>query len=495
MHYLKRLAGQTALYGLSSVVPRLLNYVLVPFHTRVFHQPQQYGIITEMYAYMALLLIILTYGMETGFFRFASKEENSQTTYSTAFYSLLTTSSLFIILIGFFASPISSVLGYPNNTEYVIFLASIIALDAFSAIPFAKLRLENKALLFSAIKIIGVSVNVFLNFFFLKIAHTSPIFSPFLIFSPEDAVNYVFLSNLISSILVVIILLFVPGILPTTFSFSRLKQLLVYSFPLLVSGLGGTTNESFDRIFLKHLISSDKEPLYELGIYGANLKLAVLMILFIQMYRYAAEPFFFSHEGQKDSKEMYANLLKYFLVFTLFIFLGVGLFTDIFKFLIGSGFREGLPVVPILLLANLFYGIFFNLSIWYKLTNKTWYGVLYTFSGALITLVLYFTLIPHIGYYGAAIARLVCYVAMSVMCLIGGQKRYYIPYDLKRLGTYLLVALVLFAIGFFAPISSKPLLYLLRFGIIGIFFLFFLYIEKISFKQLLQFIGYESKNS
>ncbi len=494
MHYLKRLAGQTALYGLSSVIPRLLNYMLVPFHTRIFDQPQ-YGIITEMYAYMAFLLIVLTYGMETGFFRFASKEDNSGTTYSTAFYSLLTTSSLFIVLITLFASPISNVLGYPNNHEYLIFLASIIALDAFSAIPFAKLRLQNKALLFSALKITGVTVNVFLNFFFLKICPNYTALSSFLIFSPESAVNYVFLSNLISSALVVLILMFIPGILPTTFSFSRLKELLIYSFPLLVSGLGGTTNESFDRIFLKHLISTDNDPLYELGIYGANVKLAVLMVLFIQMYRYAAEPFFFSQEGKKDSKEMYANLLKYFLVFTLFIFLAVGLFTEVFQLLVGKGFREGLPVVPILLLANLFYGIFFNLSIWYKLTNKTWYGVLYTFSGAFITLILYFTLIPLIGYYGAAIARLVCYIAMSVMCLVGGQKRYHIPYDLKRLGTYLFVGLLLFAIGYFLPFTAKPLVYTIRIIILGIFFLTFLYLEKISFKHLFQFLRHESKSS
>lgn len=491
MHYIKKLAGQTALYGLSSVVPRLLNYLLVPFHTRVFNQPE-YGIITEMYAYMALLLVLLTYGMETGFFRFSSKDKNSNTTYSTAFYSLLTTSSFFILLMYFLSQPIASALGYPSNPEYIFYLAAIIGLDAFSAIPFAKLRLMNRALTFSVVKIIGVAINVFLNIFFIKICPANPGLSNLFLSSTGSLIQYVFISNLISSGVVIIILLFTSGILPTTFSLGRLKELLIYSFPLLVSGLGGTTNESFDRIFLKHLISTDKDPLYELGIYGANLKLAVLMVLFIQMYRYAVEPFFFANEGEKDSKKMYSNLLKYFVVFTLLIFMGVGLFTDVFQVLVGKEFREGLGVVPILLLANLFYGIFFNISIWYKLANKTWYGVFYTFSGAILTLILYFTLIPVIGYYGAAVARLVCYIFMTVLCFIGGQKHYPIPYDFKRISLYLLSAISLFLLGYFFSIPSKVLLYSFRFLLIFSFLLFVFLIEKISFKQILQFIRHEN---
>ncbi|HCY00966.1 MAG TPA: polysaccharide biosynthesis protein [Bacteroidales bacterium] len=491
MHYIKKLAGQTALYGLSSVVPRLLNYLLVPFHTRVFNQPE-YGIITEMYAYMALLLILLTYGMETGFFRFSSKEQNSNKTYSTAFYSLLTTSTFFVVLMYFLSAPISSKLGYSSNPEYIFYLAAIIGLDAFSAIPFAKLRLMNRALTFSAIKIVGVIINVFLNIFFIVICPANPTLSNLFISSSGSLIQYVFISNLISSAAVIIFLLFTSDILPTTFSFARLKELLIYSFPLLVSGLGGTTNESFDRIFLKHLISTDKDPLYELGIYGANVKLAVLMVLFIQMYRYAVEPFFFANEGQKDSKKMYSNLLKYFVVFTLLIFMSVGLFTDIFQHLVGKEFREGLGVVPILLLANLFYGIFFNISIWYKLVNKTWYGVFYTFSGAILTLILYFTLIPVIGYYGAAVARLACYIFMTVLCIVGGQKHYPIPYDFKRILLYLLAAIGLFLLGYFFSYPSKLVLYSFRVLLIFTFLLFVFFIEKISFKQILQFIKHEN---
>ena len=487
MHYIKKLAGQTALYGLSSVVPRLLNYMLVPLHTRVFNQPE-YGIITEMYAYMAFLLILLTYGMETGFFRFASKESDSNKTYSTAFYSLLTTSTLFIILIYFFSGGIANVLGYNSNPEFIIYLAAIIGLDAFSAIPFAKLRLLNKPLTFSIIKIIGVVINVSLNVFFIVICPKSEILTSYFLSSSYTLVHYVFLSNLISSSVVIIVLLFTSGILPNAFSFSRLKELLIYSFPLLVSGLGGTTNESFDRIFLKHLISTENDPLYELGIYGANVKLAVLMVLFIQMYRYAAEPFFFANEGKKDSRVMYSNLMKYFVVFTLLIFMGVGLFTEIFQILVGKGFREGLGVVPILLLANLFYGIFFNASIWYKLANKTWYGIYYVFSGAILTLVLYFVLIPIIGYYGAAIARLACYIFMTVLCFIGGQRHYPIPYDFKRIILYLTSAIILFIIGFFTPVNNLILLYALKVFLILTFLIIVALAEKISPKQLLQFI-------
>ncbi len=495
MHYLKRLAGQTALYGFSSVVPRLLNYLLFPFHTRVFINPGEYGVITELYAYMALLLILLTYGMETGFFRFASKEKGTDTTYSTAFFSLLTTSSIFFVVVYLFSPSISASLGYVDFPEYITYLAAIIAIDAFSAIPFAKLRLQNRALTFAFVKIASVSLNVILNIFFLYFVPKSELLSSMFIGNRESLIHFVFLSNLLSSGLSVLILLMLPNLLPSTFSFSRLKELLIYSFPLLVGGLGGTTNESFDRIFLKHLISTDNDPLYELGIYGSNVKLAVLMVLFIQMYRYAAEPFFFSQEGKKDSKTMYANLLNYFVVFSLLIFLGVGLFTDIFQFLGGSEYREGLGVVPILLLANLFNGIFFNLSIWYKLTNRTWFGVLYTFSGALVTLVLYFSLIPLIGYYGAAVARLVCYIFMCVICVVGGMKRYPIPYDFKKLGLYLTLGIGIFLIGFFVPINLKVLSFAFRVSLVFLFLIAFLVVEKISFSQIVQFFRNESKNS
>ena len=487
MNYLKNLAGQTAIYGLSSVVPRLLNYLLVPLYTRVF-LPEEFGIVTEMYAYLAFLLILLTYGMETGYFRFATKEDDSNTTYSTAFYALLTSSSIFIVLVSLFSNNIVGILGYPNNPEYVVYLAIIIGLDAFSAIPFARLRLNNKAFTFSLIKISGVVVNVILNFFFLKICPQFDYFQTIGIYNPSLGVTYVFLSNLISSILVTILLLFTQGTLPTYFSLQKLKLLAVYSLPLLISGLGGTTNESFDRIFLKYLVPADTNPLYQLGIYGSNVKIAVLMVLFIQMYRYAAEPFFFSTSGDKNSPQIYSNMLKYFLVFTLLIFLGVGLFTDIFQFLVGKDFREGLGVVPILLLANLFYGVFFNLSIWYKLTNKTWYGIYYTFAGAALTMTLYFILIPQIGYYGAAIARLACYILMTVLCFLGGRRHFPIPYDLRRMSIYFLSGIVIFLAGYFIHFNIYVISFVFRISLIALFLVIVLHYEKVKFSTLLSLV-------
>jgi O-antigen/teichoic acid export membrane protein len=448
MNYLRRIAGQTAVYGLSSVVPRLLNYILVPLHTRVLLQ-EDYGIVTELYAYLAVLLVILTFGFETGFFRFATKENDNNVTYSTAFYTLLTTSFIFILLISIFSNNISSFLNYTDHPEYIYLPAIIIGLDAFSAIPFAKLRLLNKAFTFATIKILGVSINVLLNIFFLVIAPRIEWFSNFSHFTKGNYILFILISNLVSTLFVTLTLLLIRSLQPTIFSFSRLKTLFFYSFPLLISGFGGTTNEFLDRIFLKNILPEDSNPLYQLGIYGANLKLAILMVLFIQMYRYAAEPFFFSNSDKKDSPEMYANLTKYFLIFTLIIFLGVGLFTEVFQVLIGMGYREGIGIVPILLLANLIFGVYYNFSIWYKLVNKTWYGIFYTFIGAIITIFLYFLLIPIIGYYGAAIAKLVCYIIITALCYVGGQRNYPIPYQISRFALYTLLAITLFLIGYF----------------------------------------------
>jgi O-antigen/teichoic acid export membrane protein len=483
MHYLKKLAGQTAIYGLSSVVPRLLNYFLVPLYTRVF-LPEEYGIVTEMYAYIGFLLVFLTFGMETGYFRFAGKEKDDRTVYSTAFYSLLTTSTIFIVIISLFAKHIVNALGYSNNPEYLILISVIVGLDAFCAIPFARLRLQNKALTFSVIKIISVLVNVLLNLFFLTILPKYSFFNEYFPGAQNLGITYVFISNVISSVVTTLLLLFFVNGFPPFLKFEKLKPLIIYSLPLLISGLGGTTNETFDRIFIKYLVPEESNPLYQLGIYGSNVKLAVLMVLFIQMYRYAAEPFFFANVDRKDSPEIYANMLKYFVAFTLLIFLGVALFTDIFKYLVGRNFREGLDVVPILLMANLLYGIFFNLSIWYKVTNKTWYGIYYTFAGAAVTILMNIILIPKIGFYGAAVARLACYSLMCILCLIGGNRHFPRPYEGKKILIYIGLALLIFIICFFTPITSIFYKYLLRIVLIGLFILFFLNNEKILPKVL-----------
>lgn len=494
MNYLKRVAGHTLIYGLSSVVPRLLNYFLVFLHTRVFLQ-EDYGIVTELYAYLAILLVLLTYGMETGLFRFSGKDQNPEETYSTAFFSLLTSSALFILFISLFSGSISSLMGYAGRSDYIILLVAIIGLDAFSAIPYAKLRLLNRPYTFAMIKIVGVLLMIFFNIFFLLICPKFPFFESIGIYNPELGVAYIFISNLIGTLFTTVFVLFIPGLLPSTFSFSKLKTLLVYSFPLLISGIGGSSNEFFDRIFYKYLASADVNALYELGIYGANVKLAVLMTLFIQMYRYAVEPFIFSNVGDKNSPQMYANLTKYFLAFGLLIFLGVGLFTEIFQVLIGRDFREGIGVVPILLLSNLFFGLYFNVSIWYKITNQTWYGILYTFSGAVITMVLYFILIPIIGYYGAALSKLICYIIISILCFWGGQKRYPIPYETKKFILFIITAISLFLLGYFIVIPIYLLSFIFRIALILVFILLIMKTEDISIKNLLNGFRHASKNS
>lgn len=490
MNYLRKVAGHTVIYGLSSVVPRLLNYILVPLHTRVFFQ-EDYGVVTEMYAYLAVLLVVLTYGMETGFFRFSSNDSDTNVTYSTTFFSLLTSSTVFIALASIFAHPIVSTMGYPGKPEYVILLASIIGLDAFATIPFAKLRLISKPYTFALIKIVGVTLNVLANFFFLLICPKYEIFQTIGIYNPDLGITYIFISNLLGTLVSTALVFFIPGLLPTTFSFKRLKTILLYSFPLLVSGIGGSSNEFFDRIFFKYLADEATNPLYQLGIYGANVKLAVLMTLFIQMYRYAVEPFIFSNVKDKNSPTMYANLTKHFLFFALLIFLGVSLFTEIFQVLIGKNFREGIGVVPILLLSNLFFGLYFNVSIWFKIANKTWYGIFYTFAGALITIALYVLLIPRIGYYGAAVTKLVCYIFMTIICYFGGKKHYPVPYDIRNFLIYIVAAVALFIAGYFVNIDIYLISFVFRVGLILTFVLLFLRLENYKLSSVINFKRHE----
>jgi len=476
MSFLKKLAGQSAIYGLSSVVPRLLNYFLIVIHSRVF-LPEQYGIVTEIYAYLGFLLVLLTFGFETGYFRFASSNKTNESIFSTSFITLLTVNISFLLIVLFFSNSIGNLIGYHGNPEYIIIAASIIALDCIAAIPFARLRQLNRPLVFSSIKIISVLINVFFNIFFLKICPSVPYLKQN-VYNPENIITYVFLSNLFASLFSAGSVVFLSRNEKWKFSFNTLKTLLVYSIPLLISGIGGTTNETFDRIFIKYLVPEESNPLYQLGIYGANVKLAVLMVLFIQMYRYAAEPFFFKSAHDNSSRTVYSITTKYFLAFTLLIFLGVGLFTDIFKYLVGSDFRNGLEVVPILLMANVFYGLFFNLSIWYKLANKTLYGILFTFVGALVTILVNMLLTPNIGFFGAAWARLLCYIVMCVLCIFIGQKFFFIPYDLKGMLVTLIVALLVFAAGNYFTFANYTLSFLYRIFLISIYILFFYFYER-----------------
>ena len=460
MNPLKQLAGQTAIYGLSSIVGRLLNYLLVPLYTRYFI-PAEYGVVTELYAYVAFLVIILTYGLETAFFRFSQKQYDKKLVYSTSLISLIVSSILFVILMISSQQSIANWLEYPQNPEYVMWFALIIGLDAISAISFAKLREQRQAARFALVRLVNIFINIGLNLFFI-------IYCPYAlenglpttdfvnsVYDPKVGVGYIFIANLFASGVTILMLL--PEMIKSSWTFNTMlwKKMMWYAFPLLVAGLAGMTNETIDRILLKQLLPVGVDKMAAIGVYGAFYKISIIMILFIQTFRFAAEPFFFSQEKQHNSRKTYADVLKYFTILASLIFLSVMLYLDVVKHFIGSSFhsKEGIEIVPILLMANLFLGIYYNLSIWYKLTEKTGYGAILAIFGAVITLILNVILIPKIGFIGSAWATLFCYFSMMIASLLIGRKHYAIPYDLKRVFTYIFLSFALYKISVYFETS------------------------------------------
>jgi O-antigen/teichoic acid export membrane protein len=440
----KTLAKQTIIYGLGTIIPRFLNYaVLTPFYTRIFTNTSDYGIITELYAWMVLLLVILTYGMETGFFRFAQKSEHPDKVYTTALISLLTTSILFVLVVNIFIRPVASLMNYKENHDYIRMFAGIVALDASAAIPFAKLRRENRPGLFSTIKLINVFVSLVLVFFLLSIAphiYTKSTGWFRHVYNPGYRVGYVFLANLISSGVTFIIL--IPQMIKIKFNFNfpLWKSMIGYSFPLLLAGLSGSINDALDKIILRRLIGNE-HGLSVVGKYGAAYKIGVLMALFIQMFRFAAEPFFFERAKQKNAKEIYAFIMKYFVIVMLLIYLGINLYISGIQYIVGSRYREAMMVVPIISMGYLLYGIYINHSIWYKLNDLTIYAVYITIIGALITVLINVLLVPVAGYMASAWAHVASYGAMLIMSFIFAENRYKIDYNMKQLIPYFIIAL------------------------------------------------------
>jgi len=476
---LKQLASQTAVYGLGTIVPRLLNYLLLPLYTRLLLK-EDYGIVTELYAYIAFLFVLLMYGMETTFFRYAQKEGKPEKVFSTTIFSIFLTSTLFVVIVAFFQDSIATSLNYPNHPEYILYAALIIGLDAFTSIQFAYLRQQNKAFKFSLIRLVTVSVIVGLNLYFIwfcdAIYKTNPD-SPYLIlYYPDNHINYILISNLVASLLAIIILS--PQLLRIKYKpdYSLLKKMLPYAFPLLIVGVTGMINEVSDKIIFKYLATvpdgiadADKYIMGELGVYGANYKLAVLMTLFIQMFRYAAEPFFFAQAKEDNAKQVYADVMKYFVIFGLLIFLGVMLYIDIFKYFIGPEHWEGLYIVPVVLMANLFLGMFYNLSVWYKLNDLTKFGAIIALSGSIITIVVNILLVPKMSYMGAAIGHFACYLFMLIFSYFLGRKYYPIQYDLKRIGLYFILGLILFFTNYYLSIESFVLQMVTSTVLIGFF--------------------------
>lgn len=448
MSQIKKLAGQTIIYGLSNMLGRFLNYLLVPLHTMVLGK-FFYGKLTYIYSSTAILLVLLTYGLETGFFRFASKkDEDYNKVLGTSIYSILFTTSFFIILSIIFKDLWKNYFEV-NQYKIVIYFIFIIGFDVLNAIPFAKLRIDERPVKFMFIKLIGIGINIGLNLFYLLICrklnaagNTGFLAS---IYKPELVLDYVLIANLVSSAFTFIILL--PEIIKVKpeFDFGLLKRILNYSFPILLIGLAGQFNDQIDKILIPKLIN-EPNPMEQLGIYGANFKLSVLMVLFIQMFRYAAEPFFFKNSESKNAKKLYADVMNYFIIFGLIIFLGVIFYIDVLKHFIDKEFWEGLYVVPILLIAKLIFGILFSLSIWYKVTDKTKYGILIAVIGAFITITMNVILLPKIGYLGSAIASLVSYSVMLIVSYYLSRKHYLIPYNFKKIGFYFILSFALFMV-------------------------------------------------
>ena len=454
MNPLKKLASQTAIYGLPTIAGRLLNYLLTPLYTYNF-SPGEFGVNTTAYAYVSFLLVFLTYGMETTLFRFSQTESDKAKVYTTSLISLFVTSVIFIIVASTFSVNISEAIKFTGHPEYVVWFAIIIGTDAFAAIPFAKLREQGKAKRFATIKTFSIALNIGLNLFFIlfcKKVYDSPgsTLKPFIdhIYSPEIGIGYIFISNLIAS--VATLLLLSPEILRVRYVFdSHLwKLMMTYSLPLLIAGLAGMVNETLDRILLTHLLP-EQTAMVQTGIYGACYKISIIMTIFVQTFRFAAEPFFFNHSKEKDSKKTYATVMNYFVVICSLIFLGTMMNMEWIKYFVGEKYRSGLDVVPILLLANMFLGIFFNQSIWYKLTGQTKYGAYLTIFGAIITIALNFYWIPRIGYMGSAWATLICYASMMIASYFLGNKHYIVDYDLKRILGYLGLSVTLYAVSRF----------------------------------------------
>lgn len=478
MSAIKKLAGQTAIYGLSSIIGRFLNYLLVPIHTSAF-EPDRYGVITEMYAYVAFLVVALTYGMETAFFRYSTnKLHDKQKVFSSTLLSLVTTTAFFIAAAVLFSHEIAAWMKYPNNSEYVIWFAFIVGLDAISSIPLARLRVENRPYQFALVNLASVGVNIGLNLFF--ILYCKPLYeagkSNFLIdtfYSPEIGVGYVFIANLVASI--VKFLLLTPQMIKAKTGLDRvlLKTMLIYALPLLAASLAGIANETIDRILLKNILfplKGEKETMAIVGIYGACYKVSIIITLFIQAFRYAAEPFFFSQSKEANAKDTYASVMNYFVIVCATIFLAVMLYLDFIKYFIPNEvYWVGLKVVPILLFANIFLGIFYNQSVWFKLSDKTRWGAILAITGAAITLVINFIWIPQYTYVASAWATLICYGSMMVLSYILGQKYYPVPYNLKKILAYLLLSLGLYLVSTTLPFDPGFVKYALHTLILLIF--------------------------
>ena len=446
MANLKSLAKDTAIYGLSSIVGRFLNYLMVPLYTYTLKSCSDYGIYNDIYAQTALLMVLLTFGMETTFFRFMNKEEGDKmNVYSTALMMVGGVCLTFAVLVVLFINPVASILDYPNHKWYVGMMFITVAQDAFQAIPFAYLRYKHRPIKFASLKLLFIFLSVSLN---VAAYWLMPKIDP----SWEIHIGYAFAINLTCTTIISFCLISELVGFKWQFDTQKCKQMLSYSWPLLVLGIAGILNQVAGQILLPRILDSE-EGRHQLGIYGACIKIAMIMALITQAFRFAYEPIVFGSAKDKNSKELYAKSMKFFVIFTLLAFLCVMGYIDIFKYLVGDKFREGLGIVPIVMMAEIFMGVYFNLSFWYKLTDKTWWGAVMSAIGAAVMIAVNVLLVPHIGYWACAWGGFAGYGTAMLLSWLLGSKYYPIPYDMKAILGFSCFALAIFAV---MTILSRP---------------------------------------
>ena len=440
---LKSLAKETAIYGLSSIVGRFLNYLLVPVYTSALSaQSGGYGVVTNLYAWTALAMVMLTFGMETGFFRFANRAgEDPKRVYSTTLLSVGAVAVCFLLLGLLFLHPLAGMMGYADHPWYLGMMMAVVAMDAIQSIPFAYLRYQKRPLKFAALKLLFIFLNITLNLIYYVVMRGSD-------------VSYAFLFNLICTSVVMLCL--IPEMRGFAYILDRvlLRCMLAYSLPLLVLGLAGILNQVADKIIFRFVYPDESAALVQLGIYGAASKIAMVMAMLTQAFRFAYEPFVFGKSREKDNRAMYAQAMKFFIIFTLLAFLAVMFYLDVLKFIIGRDYWPGLRVVPIVMAAEIFMGVYFNLSFWYKLIDETRWGAYFSLTGCTILILLNIFLIPRYGYMACAWAGFAGYGVAMVLSYVVGQKKYPIQYDLKAIGAYVLLAAVLYVAAVWVPVDN-----------------------------------------
>jgi O-antigen/teichoic acid export membrane protein len=460
---MKKLAKETAVYGMSSIIGRVLNWLLVPMYTRVLDGTGEFGVYTNLYAWVALLLIILTYGMETGFFRFINKKEEREPmrVYATTLSSVGATSLLFLLAAAVLLTPLSRLLNYADHPEYLAMMLGVVAVDAFCCIPFTYLRYKGRPFRFMGIKLLSIFLNIVLNVFFLIVCPWLSEWSPGAVdwfYVPGYGVGYAFVANVITSAVTFLVL--IPDILPALGykpDWALLKRMLRYSFPILILGIAGILNQTADKILFPYLFDDKAYANAQLGIYGACFKIAVVMVMFIQAFRYAYEPFIFARHknGDDGQTKVYAEAMTYFILFGLFIFLGVMFYLDILKYFVAPTYYPGLPVVPIVMLGELFFGIYFNLSIWYKLNDQTHWGAYFSIAGCVVTVAIIVGFAPVYGFMACAWASLVCNLCMMLLSYFVGQKKFPVLYDLRSAFIYFALAIIIYSAGMIPVIQSE----------------------------------------